>query len=195
MLRLDSIPCAEAVEQRSCPALADRSANLGRAATYLFFDGVECGDPAEFFGGCRRRVQRMDVMKLAPCMRPARCFVDVLAIEVMEAGISIGLKSAMKCLQVLPRMFALAIFGVGKPDRWSRGVTGRAVVAHIGPQPSCLRLTCAWRQHGNRLIVSVQLPAPPATPLERIDQSGEQFAAAPTQPATVARSLSTPRRA
>ena len=47
----------------------------------------------------------VDVVKLAPRVRPAGNFVNRAAfIEMMKAGIRIGLQSAIEVLQVLPRV-------------------------------------------------------------------------------------------
>ena len=62
----------------------------------------------------------MDVVELAPGMCPAGCLIYmVLPVQMMKAGIGIGLQGSGEVLQMLARMFALAIRRVGEPDRGS----------------------------------------------------------------------------
>ena len=69
-------PGAQTVEQRSCPCLTDRSADLRRAAADLGLDGVERGDALDRFCSRRRGVSNMDLVELASGMCPTRDFVD-----------------------------------------------------------------------------------------------------------------------
>ena len=76
----------------------------------------------------------MDLVKLAPCMSPAGHLVDAgRPIKMVEACIGVGLQCPREVLQVLPRMFALAILRVSEPDRGWCLAPGWAVIAHIGP--------------------------------------------------------------
>jgi len=51
----------------------------------------------------------MNVVELAPGMRPAGRLIYMVAIQMMKARISIGLQSSSEVLQMLAGMFALAI--------------------------------------------------------------------------------------
>ena len=52
----------------------------------------------------------MDLVELAPCMRPASDLIDgAIAVQMMEPCIGVCLQAALEVLQMLPRMFALAI--------------------------------------------------------------------------------------
>jgi hypothetical protein len=55
-------------------------------------------------------MRRMNLVELAPRMRPARYFVDRAAIvKMMKARVGIGLQRALEVLQMRTRMLALAI--------------------------------------------------------------------------------------
>jgi hypothetical protein len=72
--------------------LANRASQLGRLATDIFFDAVQSADASNGFGGDGRGVDRMNVVKLAPGVGPARNFIDVAsAIELMKSCVGIGL--------------------------------------------------------------------------------------------------------
>jgi hypothetical protein len=72
--------------------LANRASQLGRLATNIFFDAVQSADASDGFGGNGRGVDRMDVVKLAPGVGPARNFINVAAaIEMMKSSVGIGL--------------------------------------------------------------------------------------------------------
>jgi hypothetical protein len=46
-------------------------------------------------------VDDIDVAELAPCVCPARGFIDVFAVEMMKTGVGVGLQSTLEGLQVL----------------------------------------------------------------------------------------------
>ena len=76
----------------------------------------------------------VNVVKLAPCVRPAGNFVNRAAfVKVMKSSIGIGLERALEVLQMLPRMLALAIGLVSEPDCGRSIFPGGTLVAHIGP--------------------------------------------------------------
>lgn len=82
---------------------------IRRLAADRAFDGVELCDAVERALGDRRAIGLMDVVELAPRMCPAGGLADVAAaIEVVEAGISVGLQRALESLQVSSRMLAFA---------------------------------------------------------------------------------------
>src|ERR1019366_5996841 len=138
--------------------LTNLTSQLGRFAADLFLDCVKRADPCERLGGDGRCVHCMDVVELASGVGPAGNFIDgAVAVEMMKAGIRIGLQSALEVLQVLPRMLALAIFRVCEPDGRRSGFSRWPIVAHIGPHTPSLGLptpttkTCRW---GPRLAVA-----------------------------------------
>ena len=58
----------------------------------------------------------MDLVELAPCKRPASDFDDgSIFVEMLEAGVGIGLEWSLVELQMLFRIFALAVGRVGEP--------------------------------------------------------------------------------
>ena len=99
----------------------------------------------------------MDLVELAPRVRPASRFDDgSIFIELPEAGVGIGLEGSLVELQVLLRVFALAVGRVGEPHGW-RGLVARGpVVADIGPEPSGLGPAAPRIEHRNRGVVGVQ---------------------------------------
>ena len=100
----------------------------------------------------------MDLVELAPGMGPAGDLVDRSSfVEMMEAGVGVGLESALIELDVLAWPLTLAVGRVGEPDGGRGGIAGGAVVANVGPEPASLRLAVAWREHRNRRVVGVQL--------------------------------------
>src|SRR5450432_2145015 len=93
----------------------------------------------------------MDVVELASGVCPTRHFIDpAIAVQVVQAGVSVGLQRSRVVLQMPTRMFSLAILRVGEPDCGSSGLCGRPIVAHIGPEAPCLGLAVTRREYGNR---------------------------------------------
>src|SRR5271156_3137948 len=100
----------------------------------------------------------MNVIELAPCMSPACGFDDPAAfVEMMKSSIGIGLQNSGKGVQMLLRMFSLAILCVGEPNGWRHIAARRSIVAHIGPEPRGFGLACAWSQHRNGRVITVYL--------------------------------------
>src|ERR1035438_3666385 len=94
------------------------------------------------FGGDRRGVDHVNVVKLTPGMGPARHFINsAVFIEMMKAGVGVGLQGALEVLQMEPWMFAFAIRRVGEPHGWRCAFTGGSFIAHIGPQAASLGLS------------------------------------------------------
>lgn len=90
-----------AVQQRLCPGLPHRSTDLRRAASYLFFDGIQSGDAFDRLGRRGRWMCEVDLVELAPRMIPTGDFVArAISVEMVEASIGIGLECALIALQV-----------------------------------------------------------------------------------------------
>src|ERR1700743_3846088 len=104
-------------------------------------------------------MDNMDLVELAPCMRPAGCLIDMVTVEMMKTSIGIRLQSAGEVLQMLAWMFSLAVLRVGEPNGGSGVVIGRPVVAHVGPKPASLGLAVAGCENRQRGIVSMDLAA------------------------------------
>src|SRR5712675_2251271 len=121
-------------------------------------------------------MDHMDLVELAPCMGPASRLIYMVAVQMMKAGIGVCLQSTLEVLQVMPWMFALAIFRVCEPDSRCSRFAGRPVVAHVGPETSGLGLAAAGSEHRYRRVVSVQLAPAKHVLLNRIYKWTEQIA-------------------
>jgi hypothetical protein len=54
-------------------------------------------------------MHHVNLVELAPCMGPTGCLIYMVAVQMMKAGVGIGLQGAGEVLQMVARMFALAI--------------------------------------------------------------------------------------
>ena len=103
-------PGVQVGEKRFSPGLTDGLADFRRAASDLGFDGIECGDALDGLGCRRQRMGNMDLVELAPRVRPASRFDDgSIFVEMLEAGVGVGLERPLVELQMPLRMFALAV--------------------------------------------------------------------------------------
>ena len=118
----------------------------------------------------------MDLVELAPGMRPAGGLIDIVAIKMMKAGVGICLQSALEGLQMLAWMFALAILRVCEPYCGCSLFAGRSVIAHIGPEAAGFGLAVARREHRHGRIVGVQLAAGQNMLLNRVYERVKQIA-------------------
>ena len=116
-------------------------------------------------------------------------------IELLEARVGVGLQRALVELQVPLRVLALAVRGVGEPYR-GRGLVARGpVVAHIGPEPSGLGLAVPGASTGTGVSSAYNFVAA-RTCFRTASTNGlSNSLVAPTHPASVERSRSTPSRA
>ena len=145
-------------EQRRGASLPHLLTQLRRLATNFLFDRVQCADPVNGFRSHRRGVRDVDLVELAPRMRPTRGFADPSGvIEVVEAGVRVGLQSAEGLLKVPLRMLALTVWRVDEPNGRRSRVCGRATIANLGPQPAGLGPAQSWREHRHGSVVRVQL--------------------------------------
>ena len=127
-------PLVQLVDQRLGTGLTNLAPKLGRLAADLILDRIERGDLSQGFRRGRRGMERMDLVKLAPCVSPAGHFVNApRPIKMVEPCVGVGLQRAGEVLQMLSWMVALTIFRIGEPHgRWGL-VPGRSVISDIGP--------------------------------------------------------------
>src|SRR5215472_3457545 len=93
-----------------------------------------------------------EIMELAANVRPTCDFLNpTILIQLIEAGIGIGLQSTLKRAQMLPGVFPSAIGRVRKPHRGSGRVARRSVIAHVSPQPPGLGLALPGASTGTRV--------------------------------------------
>ncbi|VVE58437.1 hypothetical protein PHO31112_05319 [Pandoraea horticolens] len=165
----------EFVEQWSGLLLPLGLSGIGWLAPNLVLDTVQRTDALQRLGIQGIRPCGMQVVELAPRMRPARSFDDIAALaNLLVAAIGIGLKRAFELGQVLLRMLALAVRGVGEPDCGRRGVARVPVIAHIDPQPSRLCLAVAGSEHRHRGIVGMQFRGRHHVSAQCLDQRLQQ---------------------
>src|SRR5438270_8947712 len=98
----------------------------------------------------------VQLKKLSANMGPTCCFLNATAvIQPVKAGVRIGLQSAAEAGEMPVWMFAPAIGRVSEPDRWSRPIASRAIIANIRPQAAQFGFSIAWREHRDRSIVGM----------------------------------------
>src|SRR5438034_1226737 len=70
-------------------------------------------------------------------MRPARRLLNTAVfVELVEAGVGVGLQRAVKLSKVALGMFAFAIRRVSKPHGGRGPVGGGTIIAKIRPRPA-----------------------------------------------------------
>src|SRR5260370_980772 len=127
-------PLSQRIEQRLGLLLADLAALFRRTAANLFFDAIQRTDPLQRFPRYRRSVRLLQIVKLAPHMRPARGLMnEAIYVELIESRVGIGLQRAAKLAKMPLRMFPFAIRRVGKPHCGGGGVARGTVIANISP--------------------------------------------------------------
>src|ERR1700694_4226448 len=90
--------------------IAHFAAFIGRPASNLFLDPVQRCDALDRFGCDRRLVRFLQVVELAPDMRPTCRFLHTAAlIDLVETSIAIGLQNAGELREMLLRVLAFAI--------------------------------------------------------------------------------------
>src|ERR1700678_1645135 len=117
----------------------------------------------------------VDFVELASCVRPTGRLVDIVAIEMMEAGIGVSLQGTLEVPEMLPWMFPLAVFRICEPDGWRRIFTPRPVVAHVCPETSGFGLAVTRGEHWDGSIVGMQLAAAKDMLLNRTHQWVKQI--------------------
>ena len=117
-----------------------------------------CPDALDRLGCNRRVVCFLQIVKLAPYVRPAGGFLHIAAlIYLVEAGERVGLQRAAKLAQMLLWMFSAAIRRVSKPHcrsfRCCPPGDHREHRSTAAPSSSCL----ARSQHRDRSVVAMHL--------------------------------------
>jgi ABC-type multidrug transport system ATPase subunit len=148
-------PTLQFLDQRSRQALPRLEAVGGGAAVEIALDfeqGVDAPDGVE---GDRRNL--LGVLALADVALDIGEFEELAAgvrptqgrshgprqsfrvVKRIVASIGIGLENARPSLQMFCRVFTAPVAGEAEDHRRRGGATEWAVVAHIGPEPGCLR--------------------------------------------------------
>lgn len=95
----------------------------------------------------------MDIMQLAPGMRPAIGKLEGLSTHALGfgqciiAGIAINLQDAVKASQNVHRMAAMAPGGIGEDDGGRIGTTPAAIIAGQRPEVTSLGLAGLGGKH------------------------------------------------
>lgn len=95
-------PASQLVEQRLGPCLTNRTTKFCGLAANFFFDAVQRADATDGFGGDRRSMDYVDVVKLAPGVCPTGDFIinGAALVEMMKSGVGICLQSTPEVLQM-----------------------------------------------------------------------------------------------
>ena len=102
----------------------------------------------------------MNVVELAPGVSPASDLINSpIAIQMMQARVSIGLQGTGEVFQVLARVFARAICRVREPYGRGLRLCRGPIIANISPETAGSGLPVARRKHRDRRIVGVNLRA------------------------------------
>src|ERR1700690_3741242 len=99
----------------------------------------------------------MNVVELAPYVRPAGCLLDLLAVELIEASIGIRLQHTSEVGQMRSRPLTFAIGAVAEEHGRRIDTSRRPIIAHIRPEPSLLGGATAGAQHWHRGVIAVDL--------------------------------------
>src|SRR5437660_3830670 len=170
---------------------------LGGGAVDLALDGEDLVDAANRLDRQWRLPQIGQHKELAPAMRPARRFDDPAGsslgvVEVIEAGIGVGLQDSGPAREMPARMLAAAVARIEKHGGRRIVAAKGPVIPDIGPQPPGHGLVFGQYRHGR--IVTVDPVG--GHDMRRISStSGANVALqAPTQSANVDTSSSMPSR-
>jgi hypothetical protein len=80
---------AQRLKQRRGSLVANFSALIGRPAAYLLLDPVQDSDSLKGLSRYRRSVRLLQVVKLAPNVRPTRRFLNAsIRVKLIEPGSS-----------------------------------------------------------------------------------------------------------
>ena len=150
-------PGVQCFDQRPAVLLALRPAMLGGGAADVVLDGIEFGNPSQCLLGQRRDIGEVNVVELAPRMRPTvgelRAIVGFAAEQAAEPGIAVDLNQTAEPAQMRLRMLTLAIFAVdigGGRMAWS---APWPIVERVAPQSPRLGASAAGIEHRERGVV------------------------------------------
>jgi hypothetical protein len=123
---------------------------IGGKPANVGFDGIECSDADQGFGGDRRR--------LPPHMAPTESERDITAVSEFRIGaVAIDLQDAAETCEMLGRPRMLAVGRIDLGNAW-RSVAGPGpLVARIGPELRFLDAPAPWIEHRRRRLVGEQL--------------------------------------
>src|SRR6218665_2928729 len=116
--------------------LAQGAPLVSRHAADTVLDIVESADARECFLSDRRRLQLDHIMELAPHMRHARGFDDLVAVEFLVTPVAVGMHDAAEACEVLSRMRALAVRAVVIGDGCGSGGLIGTAVKDVDPDPA-----------------------------------------------------------
>jgi hypothetical protein len=117
------------------------------------------------------------VDELAAHVAEACHLVDVpAAVEILEAGIAVGMHPALETGEVLCRVGAFPIKREAVERGGLSGAAPWALVARVGPQPGRLRLAGSGREQPHRGVVGVDSVASEDVPADCFGERLEQRA-------------------
>ena len=117
----------------------------------------------------------MDVDELAPDVGHAGDLADGAgAIELVEAGIAVGMHQAAEAGEMVLRVLALAVAREAIPGRRRSRAAPGPLVADIGPEPGGPGLAGAGREHADRRVVGEDRPGREHVPADGVGQRREQ---------------------
>jgi hypothetical protein len=175
-------PAFQCGNQRLDPLLSDGMPLLGRGAVDLALDGEDLVDAANRLDRQWRLPQIGQHKELAPAVRPARRFGDPAGsslgvVEIIEAGIGVGLQGADPAGEMPARMLAAAVTRVEEHGGRRIAAAERSVIPHVGPQPSGHGLVFGQHRHGR--IVTVDPVGGQDMTADQLDERCQRGAASP----------------
>ena len=187
-------PDLEVVQQRQGLGLADQPPLVRGLAVDPLLDRVELADPLERLAGQRRGAAGgVDVVELAPDVRPARSLRDAAAlIQAAKPGIAVGLQHAAEPSQMRPRMLARTVRRVAVAHCRRRRAGIGPLVAQVCPEPAGGGLAGAGRQQRDRRVSACRRSAVRMWRSSAATSGRISADTWPTQSASVERSSSTP---
>lgn len=130
-------PDLELVQNRPGMVLAQGVPLVSRHASDTVLDIVENADTRQRFLSDRRWLQLDHIMELAPHMRHAGGFDDLVAVEFLVAAITVGMHDAVEACQVVSRMRAFSIRTVVIGDGCGiGGLIATAIKDVVDPDPA-----------------------------------------------------------
>ena len=107
-------------------------------------------------------------------MRPAGRLLDLLAVEFIEASVSICLQHAGEVRQVRSGPLTFAIRAIAEEHRRRIGTARRPIIAHVRPQAPLLGGAAAGEKYRHRGVIAVDLVSAECVAADRLHQRLEQ---------------------